>query len=229
MPQQQFARPPPPQAMPPQQFEFARPPPQQAMPPQQFARPPPQQAMPPQQFARQPPQQAMPPQQFARPPLQQALARGLSVREQLMASQRSRLRAGVGASDSAFAPEASITNHPGDQGETRVHGGSSEMESVYAVLQEFAASDYAKAICEYCNVSPSAWGQARDMFAEVRLVGGPGGPASTVVIVLSRAFEQRSEKLLERLKRHFRQRMPGQVQRLQYETKSPPSTKTYIV
>ena len=185
--------------------------------------------MPQQQFARPPPQQAMPPPQFARPPPQQVPARGLSVREQLMASQRSRLRAGVGASDSAYAPEASITNHPGDQGETRVHGGSSEMESVYAVLQEFAASDYAKAICEYCNVSPSQWGQARDMFAEVRLVGGPGGPASTVVIVLSRAFEQRSEKLLERLKRHFRQRMPGQVQRLQYETKSPPSTKTYIV
>ena len=204
-------------------------PPRSSMPQQQFARPPPPQAMPPQQFARPPPQQAMPPPQFARPPPQQVPARGLSVREQLMASQRSRLRAGVGASDSAYAPEASITNHPGDQGETRVHGGSSEMESVYAVLQEFAASDYAKAICEYCNVSPSQWGQARDMFAEVRLVGGPGGPASTVVIVLSRAFEQRSEKLLERLKRHFRQRMPGQVQRLQYETKSPPSTKTYIV
>lgn len=97
------------------------------------------------------------------------------------------------------------------------------METVYQVLEEFTQSDFARNLCKYCNVSPTAYGQVRAMFEEVRLQD------TTLVVRLNRQFEQRSEKLFDKLKRHFRQRMGGQLVRLQYETKSPPSTKTYII
>lgn len=138
-------------------------------------------------------------------------ARPMSAREQMIALQRDRLRAGAGASDtirqSAGMPDTS----------------GPPIELVLAVLGDFAQTDYAMQICEYCDVSPTVRGTVRAIFEEARMQG------TTLVVRLDRQCEQRAEKIFDRLKRHLRERMPGQVKRVQYETKSPPAIKTYIV
>ena len=144
-----------------------------------------------------------------------APVRAMSARDRIIASQRSRLRAGVGASNgAAYAPQPSHGAPVAD---------APQMGMVYQVLEEFVQSDFARSLCQYCNVSPTAYGQVRGMFEEVRLHD------ATLVVNLNRNFEQRSEKLLNKLQQHLRERMGGQVQRLQYETKSPPTTKILIV
>ena len=83
-------------------------------------------------------------------------------------------------------------------------------ESVALVLQEFVQSDYARQLCDYCNVPGTDYGRMAAMFESVRLLGG------TIEIKLAQRFEQRSAKLLDRLAKHLRTRMP-QLQRLSYE------------
>ena len=90
------------------------------------------------------------------------------------------------------------------------------------VFSEFVASDYGRRTCDECNVqpmigSPNVIGV---MFESVR-VDGP----SKLVIKLNQVFETRHEKILEQLVRHLRGRLPG-LKMLQYENKSPPSTRT---
>lgn len=95
-------------------------------------------------------------------------------------------------------------------------------EMVAQVLQEFVETDFCKKICEYCNVGPTAYGQITGIFQSVRLVD------NRLVVKLERSVEQRSEKLLDKLAKHLRARLPL-IKRLEYETRSPPSTKTIMI
>ena len=94
------------------------------------------------------------------------------------------------------------------------------------VLTEFVDSDYAKRLYEECNVQPLIGCPAADrikiMFDQVKLED------TFVTVRLHRVFEQRSEKLLRQLVIHLRARMP-KLERLLYEAKSPPSTRTIII
>ena len=49
-----------------------------------------------------------------------------------------------------------------------------------------------------------------------------------LVVSLHRVFEQRSEKLLEKLTRHLKQRLP-ELEQLLYEAKSPPVSRTIVL
>ena len=96
------------------------------------------------------------------------------------------------------------------------------------VLTEFVESEYARRLCDECDVQPLI-GSARHlrigiMFESVRLTGD-----AKLVVTLHRVFEQRSERLLDQLVKHLRARMPEKLKRLQYETNSPPSTRTIII
>lgn len=131
----------------------------------------------------------------------------MSTTQRIKAAQQSRLRAGVGASnDAVYTPPAPEL-----------------MQRVHQVLKEFAQSDYALEICKYCDVPPTARGTPRALFDEVRMEG------TTVVVFLTRQAEGMSGKLFDRLKALFAERMRGEVTKLQYETKSPPTIKTYVV
>lgn len=96
-------------------------------------------------------------------------------------------------------------------------------DQVAHALEQFVASDYARQMCTYVNASPTAYGKIRGMFEEVRMVD------NRLLVRLNRPFEQVADKLLDKLAKHLRATMGGQIQRLQYETKSPPTTKTFIV
>jgi len=89
------------------------------------------------------------------------------------------------------------------------------------LLTEFVQTDWAKQMCTYCNINPTAYGTIRGMFESVRLVDGK------LVVKLNRSFEQRSDKLLDKLVKHLRGKLP--VQRLAYMSGSPPTTRTYII
>ena len=90
-------------------------------------------------------------------------------------------------------------------------------ESVALVLQEFVQSDYARQLCDYCNVPGTDYGRLSAMFESVKLLG------TTMEIKLAQRFEQRSAKLLDRLAKHLRTRMP-QLQRLSYEHRTTTTT-----
>ena len=94
------------------------------------------------------------------------------------------------------------------------------------VLTEFVESPYARKLCDECGVQPliGAPHQQRIglIFDSVRLVD------TRLHVRLHRTFEQRSERLLEQLVKHLRARMP-ELERLLYEAKSPPSTRTIIL
>lgn len=97
-----------------------------------------------------------------------------------------------------------------------------DAETIAAVLAEFVASDYARNLCTYCNVAPTEYGQITGMFEVVRLNG------DRLDVKLQQAFEQRSDRLLDKLVKHLRVRLPV-IKRLQYETRSPPSTRILVV
>ena len=95
-------------------------------------------------------------------------------------------------------------------------------EAVAQVLMDFCQTDFAKKMCEYCSVSPTEFGQLSSMFESVRV------EQRKIVVRLNRRFEQRSEKLLDRLVKYLRTEMP-QLKQLQYEVRSPPTTRTFII
>ena len=84
-----------------------------------------------------------------------------------------------------------------------------DAESVACCLTEFVETDYARRLCDTCNVAPTDYGRLGGMFESVRLRG------TTIELKLKRSFEQKSTSLLDRLTKHLRQRMP-QCDRLQY-------------
>ena len=96
------------------------------------------------------------------------------------------------------------------------------------MLTEFVEGDYARRLCDQAGVQAMIGAPASDqiglMFESVRLASSD----TLLVVRLHRAFEQRAERLLEQLVKHLRKRMPS-VERLEYEAKSPPSTRTIIV
>ena len=61
------------------------------------------------------------------------------------------------------------------------------------------------------------------IFSSVRMADD-----AKLVVSLHRVFEQRSEKLLEKLTRHLKQRLP-ELEQLLYEAKSPPVTRTIVL
>jgi len=81
---------------------------------------------------------------------------------------------------------------------------------VAEVLTEFVQTDFALQTCEYCNVAPTDYGQVWGMFESVKPVD------SRLVIKLKSGLEQRSEKLLHKLARHLRERMP-EISSIQYQ------------
>ena len=95
-------------------------------------------------------------------------------------------------------------------------------EAVAQVLMDFCQTDFAKQMCEYCSISPTEFGQLSSMFESVRV------EQRKIVVRLNRRFEQRSEKLLDRLVKYLRTEMP-QLKQLQYEVRSPPTTRTFII
>jgi len=98
--------------------------------------------------------------------------------------------------------------------------GAGQLDSgdVAQVLQEFVQSDYAIQVCNYCNVNPAGYGQLDVMFDSVQLEG------TTLKVKLQYQFEQRAEKLMDRLAKHLRERMP-QLRMLQYNLRSDTHTK----
>ena len=61
------------------------------------------------------------------------------------------------------------------------------------------------------------------MFESLQLVG------AKLVVKLNYNFEQRSEKLLDKLAKHLRARLGGAIKMIQYETGSPPTTRTIVI
>ena len=97
-----------------------------------------------------------------------------------------------------------------------------DSEDVANVLGDFAMSDYVRQLCDYCNVQPTDYGTIRCLFKSVRTDG------AKLVVKLNPTVEQRSEKLLDRLKKHLRATMPA-IKQIHYEQGSPPTTRTIIV
>ena len=97
------------------------------------------------------------------------------------------------------------------------------------VLADFMEADYARRLCEESNVQPMIGDPATTrlrrialMFRTVRV------DEATLVVELHQIFEQRSQKLLERFAKHLQARMP-ELERLKYEQKSPPSSRTIML
>lgn len=94
--------------------------------------------------------------------------------------------------------------------------------SVAEALNDFCNTDFAYQLCEYCGVGPTDRGRIEGMFEMVRI------NENRLEVRLQRQFEQRADKLLDRLKRHLRQSKIGIV-RIDYEQRSPPMTRMIIV
>jgi len=101
-----------------------------------------------------------------------------------------------------------------------------DKETLTQVLTDFVETAYCRRMCDESKVQPLI-GSPRHvrigiMFESVRLVD------AKLVVRLHSVFEQRSERLLEQFVKHLRERTP-ELERLQYEAKSPPSTRTIII
>lgn len=193
-----------------QSARYAQPPPPQQQtgrysqppPPQQqagrYSQPPPQQQT--GRYSQPPPQQQTG--RYSQPPPPQVVGQTQMTRaQQLKAAQ-----------DAAFGmkPQASA-------GVPQL-----DVQTVEEVLTEFCMSDYARQLYDYCNVGPTEYGKVRGMFESVRVVD------SKLVVRLQGPFQQRSEKLMDKLAKHLRQRMP-EVQRLMHESGRPATIRTYII
>ena len=100
-----------------------------------------------------------------------------------------------------------------------------DKETLTRVLAEFVRSPYAKQLFDECNVQPligSGSSMITVLFKSLALTD------AKLVVSLNRAFEQRSDRILEQLVKHLRARMPP-LERLQYEASSPPTTRTIIL
>ena len=73
-----------------------------------------------------------------------------------------------------------------------------DSEGLAALLTEFVRSDYARQLCDYCNAPAAEYGQVSGMFERLHLND------DKLVVKLKSAFDQRAEKLLDRLARHLR-------------------------
>ena len=92
-------------------------------------------------------------------------------------------------------------------------GGAGQLdgELVTQVLMEFCQSDYVRTVCQAVNAAPTDYGQIWGLFESVRLND------RRLVVQLKRSFEQKSETLLDKLSKHLRRRLPGQLERLEYK------------
>ena len=99
-----------------------------------------------------------------------------------------------------------------------------DQETVRRVFTEFINSEYCRRLCDECNVQPIIGSPhiVGIMFEKVQLVD------DKITIKLNKVFEMKHEKLLEQLVRHLKVRMPA-LRLLQYEQRSPPSTRTYAL
>ena len=88
-------------------------------------------------------------------------------------------------------------------------------------MTEFINSDYGRRLCDDCRVQP--------IIGSPNIVGAMFESAkitdARLVVKLKQVFEIRHERILEQLVPHLKARMP-QLRMLQYENKSPPSTRT---
>ena len=84
-------------------------------------------------------------------------------------------------------------------------------EPVALALAEFVRSDYARSLCQYCNVNPSDHGRIEGVFESVWLLDG-----GKLDIKLRTPVQHRSEQLLGRLAAHLRARAPH-IRQMQYE------------
>ena len=94
------------------------------------------------------------------------------------------------------------------------------------VLLEFVQAPYAKRLIEEGDVQPLIGAPSKQLigivFESVKLND------NRLEVRLKRNFEQRSERLLEKLVKHLQERMP-QLEQLLFVAKSPPSTRTIIL
>jgi len=138
------------------------------------------------------------------------------------------LEAGGGdaAEPTAPAAEPEMSSAPASAPEPAKTPSAQAMEraQLVEVLTEFVKSDYGRRLCDEAKVQPMIGSNdiLSVMFTKVVLTD------AKLVVRLHRVFEQRSERLLEQLKKHLRAKMP-QLERLQYEASSPPSTRTIIM
>ena len=83
-------------------------------------------------------------------------------------------------------------------------------EPVALALAEFVRSDYARSLCQYCNVNPSDHGRIEGVFESVWLLDG-----GKLDVKLRTPVQHRSEQLLGRLAAHLRARAPH-IKQMQY-------------
>ena len=76
-----------------------------------------------------------------------------------------------------------------------------ERDNIVLVLSEFVRSDYARVLCNHCQVSPTDYGKINGMFEQVQLGDGK------VVVRLKRVFET-NEGLMDRCAKYLRARIP---------------------
>ena len=179
----------------------------------------------------QPQQQGQPP-QYGQPPQPQYGAPPLSPQQQQQQQQQPPPQGTYGAAPpppAAYgAPPppvmpASYQQPPAQQAQNVAAGEPNglDRETVRRVLTEFINSDYGKRLCDDCRVQP--------MIGSPNIVGAMFESAqitdARLVVKLKQVFEIRHERILEQLVPHLKARMP-QLRMLQYENKSPPSTRT---
>jgi len=99
-------------------------------------------------------------------------------------------------------------------------------ETLTRVLNDFVEGAYVRRLCDECGAQMliGAPRQSRIgiVFESVRLTD------ARLEVRLHRAFEQRSDRLLEKLAKHLRAELPV-LERLLHQTKSPPSTRTILL
>lgn len=88
-----------------------------------------------------------------------------------------------------------------------------------ALFAEFCQSDFARTMCTYCNLNPTDYGKVSGMFESIELVG------TQLRVKLRRPFEQRTEKILDRLAKHLRGQTGGAIKTLQYKQDTVVGTK----
>ena len=103
-------------------------------------------------------------------------------------------------------------------------------ERLTEVLIEFVEAEFAMRLCDELRVQPLIGAPRHTrigiVFRSVRIADTTGTPKLDVE--LNQAFEQRSGRLLEHLAAHLRTSLP-ELERLQYDAKSPPSTRIIVL
>ena len=132
---------------------------------------------------------------------------------------------GSGASAGAPTRAAPITTKPRQSNHDQAVASSSR-ETLTRVLAEFCEGDFARRLCDECNIQPLIGSPSHTrisyVFDSVKLSD------AKLTVRLHAVFERRSGKLLEHLVKHLRASMP-QIERIEYHSKSPPSTRTIMI